>query len=372
MNYQIPKLPFADDVETKAVLKQAAKAHRRLAELKGVALTIPNEQILISTLTLQEAKDSSAIENIITTHDEIFKAELYIENLRSPAAKEVQSYANALRKGFGLVRKNKILTNSFILQIQEELEQNKAGFRKLPGTALKNQQTGETVYMPPQDPEEILGFMQNLEAFINDDDMSDLDPLIKLAIIHHQFESIHPFYDGNGRTGRIINILYLVTKDLLDLPVLYLSRFVIENKGEYYRLLQAVRDNNEWEDWVLFMLRGIEQTALQTISLIENIKILMMDYKKRIRSQFPKIYSQELLNSLFSHPYTKIEFVEESLGITRKTASSYLKTLVKANYLELIKIGRSNFYLNKPLYELFLNVPELYKTNTPIIESGNI
>jgi Fic family protein len=372
MNYQIPKLPLLDDVETKAVLKQAAKAHRRLAELKGVALTIPNEQILISTLTLQEAKDSSAIENIITTHDEIFKAELYIENLRSPAAKEVQSYANALRKGFGLVRINKILTNSFILQIQEELEQNKAGFRKLPGTALKNQQTGETVYMPPQDPEEILGLMQNLEAFINDDEMSDLDPLIKLAIIHHQFESIHPFYDGNGRTGRIINILYLVTKDLLDLPVLYLSRFVIENKGEYYRLLQAVRDKNEWEGWLLFMLRGIEQTAIQTISLIENIKILMMDYKKRIRSQFPKIYSQELLNSLFSHPYTKIEFVEESLGITRQTASSYLRELVKADFLTLLKMGRSNFYLNKPLFELFLNVPELYKTDTPMIESENI
>jgi Fic family protein len=372
MNYQIPKLPLAEDVETKAVLRQAAKAHRRLAELKGVALTIPNEQILISTLTLQEAKDSSAIENIITTHDEIFKAELYIENLRSPAAKEVQSYANALRKGFGLVRKNKILTNSFILQIQEELEHNKAGFRKLPGTALKNQQTGETVYMPPQDPEDILGFMQNLEAFINDDDLSDIDPLIKLAIIHHQFESIHPFYDGNGRTGRIINILYLVTKDLLDLPVLYLSRYVIENKGEYYRLLQTVRDKNEWEDWLLFMLRGVEQTALQTISLIENIKILMMDYKKRIRSQFPKIYSQELLNSLFSHPYTKIEFVEESLRITRKTASSYLRELVEADYLELIKIGRSNFYLNKPLYELFLNVPELYKADTPIIESHSI
>ncbi|PWK28945.1 Fic family protein [Arcicella aurantiaca] len=372
MNYQIPMLPLGNDVETKAVLKQAAKAHRRLAELKGVALTIPNEQILISTLTLQEAKDSSAIENIVTTHDEIFKAELYIENLRSPAAKEVQSYANALRKGFGLVRQNKILSNNYILQIQEELEQNKAGFRKLPGTALKNQQTGETVYTPPQDSEDILRLMQNLEAFINNDDLSDLDPLVKLAIIHHQFESIHPFYDGNGRTGRIINILYLVSKDLLDIPVLYLSRYVIENKGEYYRLLQLVRDKNQWEDWLIFMLTGIEQTAIQTIKLIENIKELMMDYKKRIRSQFPKIYSQELLNSLFSHPYTKIEFVEESLRITRKTASSYLKELVEANYLELIKIGRSNFYLNKPLFDLFLNVPDLYKADTPIIESGRI
>ena len=372
MNYQIPQLPLSQDIETKAVLKQAAKAHRRLAELKGVALTIPNEQILISTLTLQEAKDSSAIENIVTTYDEIFKAELYIENLRSPAAKEVQRYANALRKGFGLVREHKILTNNFILQIQEELEHNKAGFRSVPGTALKNQQTGETVYTPPQNADYILQLMQNLEAFINHDDLSDLDPLVKLAVIHHQFESIHPFYDGNGRTGRIINILYLVTQNLLDLPVLYLSRYAIENKAEYYRLLQLVRDKNQWEDWLLFMLVGVEQTAIQTIRLIENIKILMMDYKKRIRSEFPKIYSQELLNSLFSHPYTKIEFVEESLGITRKTASSYLRELVDANYLELIKIGRSNFYLNKPLFNLFLNVQELYKADTPITESGDV
>lgn len=371
-NYQIPTLPMEQEVETKAVLKQAAKAHRRLAELKGVAITIPNEQILISTLTLQEAKDSSAIENIITTHDEIFKAELYIENLRSPAAKEVQSYANALRKGFELVRKKKILSNSFILQIQEELEHNRAGFRKLPGTALKNQQTGETVYMPPQDYDSIVKLMQNLELFINDEELSDLDPLVKLAIIHHQFESIHPFYDGNGRTGRIINILYLVLENLLDLPVLYLSRYIIENKGEYYRLLQGVRDKSDWEQWILFILRGVEQTALQTIHLIENIKVLMMKYKQGIRSQFPRMYSQELINNLFSHPYTKIEFMEEALGVTRQTASSYLKELVEAEFLTLIKIGRSNFYLNKPLFELFLDVQNLYKTDAPVIESIKI
>ena len=371
-NYQIPTLPMEQEVETKAVLKQAAKAHRRLAELKGVALTIPNEQILISTLTLQEAKDSSAIENIITTHDEIFKAELYIENLRSPAAKEVQSYANALRRGFELVRQKKVLSNSFILQIQEELEHNKAGFRKLPGTALKNQQTGETVYTPPQDYDSIVKLMQNLELFINDNELSDLDPLVKLAIIHHQFESIHPFYDGNGRTGRIINILYLVLENLLDLPVLYLSRYIIENKGEYYRLLQGVRDRNDWERWILFILRGVEQTAVQTIHLIENIKVLMMKYKQGIRSQFPRMYSQELINNLFSHPYTKIEFMEEALGVTRQTASSYLKELVEAEFLTLIKIGRSNFYLNKPLFELFLNVQNLYKVDAPVIESIKI
>lgn len=338
-NHQIPKLPLSQDVETKAVLKQAAKAHRRLAELKGVALTIPNEQILISTLTLQEAKDSSAIENIITTHDEIFRAELYIENLRSPAAKEVQNYANALKKGFALVRKNKILTTSFILQIQEELEQNKAGFRKLPGTALKNQQTGETVYTPPQDYDTIVDLMQNLEVFINDDTISDFDPLVKLAIIHHQFESIHPFYDGNGRTGRIINILYLVTQNLLDLPILYLSRHIIQHKADYYQHLQHVRETQHWEPWLLFMLQGIEQTAVQTISLIENIKRLMMDYKQRIRTQFPKIYSQELLNNLFSHPYTKIEFVEEASWGNAQNGRWLLERTGRCWFFDLVKNG---------------------------------
>ncbi len=370
-NYQIPILPLPYDIETKPVLKQAAAAHRRLAELKGVARTIPNENILISTLTLQEAKDSSAIENIITTHDELFKAELFIEHLSSPAAKEVQNYANALRKGFALVRHHKILTDNHLLEIQEELEQNKAGYRRLPGTELKNQQTGETVYTPPQDYDSIKTLMQNLSLFINDDDICDFDPLVKLAIIHHQFESIHPFYDGNGRTGRIINILYLVIKELLDLPVLYLSRYIIQRKAAYYHRLQAVRDEGNWEGWVLFMLQGIEETAVQTISLIEQIRAMMMDYKQRLRSELPKLYSQDLLNNLFRHPYTKIEFVQNELGVTRKTASSYLMQLVEGRFLSLIKLGRSNFYLNEPLFNLFINAhhPKALTEDAPLIES---
>lgn len=371
--YKIPELPLKQDVETKAVLKRAAAAHRRLAELKGVARTIPNERILIDTLTLQEAKDSSAIENIITTHDELFKAELFIEQLSSPAAKEVQNYANALRKGFELVRRNKILSDNHILEIQETLEQNKAGYRRLPGTELKNQQTGETVYRPPQRFDDINFLMKNLSAFINDDDLSDFDPLVKLAIIHHQFESIHPFYDGNGRTGRIINILYLVIKDLLDLPVLYLSRYVIQNKSEYYQFLQKVRDENDWESWLLFMLRGIEETAVETILLIERMRNMMADYKQRLRADFPKIYSQDFLNNLFRHPYTKIEFVENELGVNRKTASKYLKLLVDNGYLKLIKIGTSNFYLNEPLFDLFINAHHGKDDfdDVPLIESMN-
>ncbi len=371
-NYKIALLPLTCDVETKVVLKQAAAAHRRLAELKGVARTIPNESILINTLTLQEAKDSSAIENIITSHDELFKAELFIEHLTSPGAKEVQNYARALRKGFELVRHNKILTDNHILEIQEELEQNRAGYRRLPGTALKNQQTGETVYTPPQEYDSINRLMQNLNLFINDDSLSDLDPLVKLAIIHHQFESIHPFYDGNGRTGRIINILYLVIKDLLDLPVLYMSRFIIQNKADYYSFLQAVRDTGEWESWIIFMLTGIEETAVRTIFLIEQIRRMMADYKQRLRRELPKLYSQDLLNNLFRHPYTKIEFIEKELGVTRQTASQYLKQLVERGYLKLLRIGRSNFYLNEPLFDLFIHAHHGNDTgnDTPLIESS--
>ena len=371
VEHSIQMLPLQQDLESRAVLKAVAAAHRRLAELKGVARSIPNETILISTLTLQEAKDSSAIENIITTHDELFRAELFIQQLTSPTAKEVQNYAYALRHGFELVRNSKILSEAYIIAIQEVLEQNRAGYRKLPGTELKNVQTGETVYTPPQDYDSIKTLMNNLAHFINDDSLSDLDPLVKLALIHHQFESIHPFYDGNGRTGRIINILYLVIKDLLDLPILYLSGYIIENKAEYYRLLQTVRDTNDWESWIIFVLRGVEQTASETIFLIEEIRSIMSKYKQGLRKDLPKLYSQDLLNNLFRHPYTKIEFVEDELGVSRKTASQYLKQLVEKDYLKLIKMGRSNFYLNQPLFNLFVGARHGVEEGkeVPLIES---
>ena len=225
-------LPLSIDLETKAVLKKCAYAHRYLAELKGVSGTIPNQHIIINTLAIQEAKDSSAVENIITTHDELFKEELFSDFLSSTAAKEVRNYTFTLKKGYELIRSYGLLTTNVILEIQEELEKNKAGLRKLPGTELKNDRTGETIYTPPQTGEEIISLMNNLEHFINDDSISMLDPLVKMAVIHYQFESIHPFYDGNGRTGRIINILYLVLKKLLDIPVLYLSRYIIDTKDD--------------------------------------------------------------------------------------------------------------------------------------------
>lgn len=345
-------LPVKQDLETKAVLKKLTQAHRALAELKGIITSIPNQSILLETLTLREARESSAIENIISTFDEVYQSNLLSNIFASPAAKEVHQYAAALKKGFQLVKQHQLLTNNHILQIQEVVEQNRAGFRKLPGTKLMNDKTGKVVYTPPQDFDTILLLMNNLETFINDDTIMELDPLVKIAIIHHQFESIHPFYDGNGRTGRIINILYLVQKGLLHLPVLYLSKYIIKHKSDYYRLLQEVREEGNWEEWILFMLDGIEETATASITLITSIKVLMQQYKQQIRSNHSKLYSQDLLNNLFKYPYTKIEFLQKDLQISRSTAIRYLDTLVKAGFLTKHKVGRDNFFLNAKLLEL--------------------
>ncbi|EMY79598.1 Fic/DOC family protein [Leptospira weilii serovar Ranarum str. ICFT] len=352
-SFVLEKLPPAWELETKTVLKKVSLAQRYLAELKGTSSGIPNQNILIHTLSLQEAKDSSAVENIITTHDELFKEDIFPNETIHPAAKEVGNYASALRKGFQLVKESKLLTGNHILAIQEELEKNKAGYRRLPGTDLKNQLTGEVIYTPPQHLEEIEILMKNLERYINDDDLSDTDILIKMAVIHYQFESIHPFYDGNGRTGRIINILYLVLKDLLTLPILYLSRYIIQNKTQYYELLQGVRDKQDWESWILFILTGVEETSIQTIETIQSIKRVMMDYKHRIRSSC-KFYNQDLINNLFYHPYTKIEFIERDLGVTRLTAAKYLEELCERGFLKKQKWGKSNYYINLGLYGILV------------------
>ncbi|MEY3571725.1 MAG: hypothetical protein RIQ85_1845 [Pseudomonadota bacterium] len=339
--------------ETPAILKLLASSSRKLAELKGIAASIPNQGILINTLGLQEAKDSSEIENIVTTHDELFKDEVLPETFTNPAAKEVLRYRQALRVGFELVRQSGLLTSNNIIKIQGELERNNAGFRKLPGTALKDG-SGRTVYTPPQDPEEIKSLMRDLERFINEPDLFDADPLIKMALIHHQFESIHPFYDGNGRTGRIINVLYLVKEGLLDIPVLYLSQHIVRNKRAYYDLLQRVRIDDVWEDWVIYMLEAVEMTAGRTLLTVQAIKTALMDYKHRIRDQH-KFYSQDLINNLFSHPYTKIEFLQRDLKVSRMTATRYLDALSDTGFLIKRKIGRGNYYVNVALNQILLN-----------------
>ena len=341
--------------ETATILKKLASASRKLAELKGVAASIPNQGILINTLGMQEAKDSSAIENIVTTHDELFKDDAFPETFANPAAKEVMRYRQALRVGFDEVRQSGILSLNHIVAIQAELEQNSAGFRKFPGTALKNG-AGDTVYTPPQEHAAIVTLMGDLEQFINNPLLFAADPLIKMALIHHQFESIHPFYDGNGRTGRIVNVLYLVKEGLLDIPVLYLSRHIVRTKTDYYRLLQDVREKDKWEDWVLYMLSVVEHTAGETIITIHAIKAALMAAKHRIRDQY-KFYSQDLINNLFTHPYTKIEFIERDLKVTRLTASRYLDALSSGGFLRKQKIGRSNYYINIALNDILIREP---------------
>jgi Fic family protein len=333
--------------ETPAILKKLASSSRQLAELKGIAASIPNQAILINTLGLQEAKDSSEIENIVTTHDELFKDDVLPEAFASPAAKEVLRYRQALRVGFEQVRSSGLLTSNHLIEIQSELERNNAGFRKLPGTALKDG-GGRTVYTPPQNPAEIVALMRDLERFINDADLFAADPLIKMALIHHQFESIHPFYDGNGRTGRILNVLYLVKEGLLDIPVLYLSSHIVHTKADYYRLLQTVREDDTWEAWVLYLLDAVEHTAAQAITTIQAIKAALFDYKHRIRAGY-KFYSQDLINNLFMHPYTKIEFVQRDLQVSRLTATKYLDALAQGGFLHKQKIGRGNYYINLAL-----------------------
>lgn len=350
-DWQPGELPLTIDVESRAILKRLPKAHAALAELKGIASTMPNQNILINTLGLQEAKDSSAIENIITTHDDLYKSGLNTEMVKSLSAKEVQNYISALKAGYELVSANDLLTNKTILKVQEILEDNNAGFRTLPGTTLKSSDSGKTIYTPPQDIESINQLMSNLEKFINDPTISDLDPLVKMAIIHFQFESIHPFYDGNGRTGRIINILYLIFQKLQNLPILYLSSYIIKTKSEYYRLLQHVRETNRWDDWIIYMVEGIELTAIETIQLIKDIKELMLSFKKRLREEY-KFYSQDLLNNLFKHPYTKIEFIVNDLNVSRITAANYLNKLAEDGLLRKEKLGTGNYYINEQLFKL--------------------
>ena len=350
MYCSIALLPPEADLETKQVLKRLAGAHRALAELKGFADTMPNKNILINAVTINEAKDSSEIENIITTHDELFKA-MSQPNYQNSAAKEVVNYRTALWKGYEAIKNTQILTINMMVEIQMNIEKNRAGIRKLPGTVLKNEATGEVVYTPPIGEQEIMALLSNLESYMNDDH-DEIDSLIKLAVIHHQFESIHPFYDGNGRTGRIINVLYLVLKELLDSPILYLSQYIIRNKTSYYRLLQEVRTKGLWEEWILFMLDGIESTAVETLKLIKKINSLVEQTAEDILTALPKIYSRELVDLLFFEFYTKTIYIEKGLRISRKTAVTYLSALEESGFLTSERIGRERIYLNKRLFEV--------------------
>jgi len=336
--------------ETPEVLRALALASRSLAELKGLSRSIPNQGIIINTLGIQEAKDSSEIENIVTTHDELYKEDSFPDHVRSAATKEVYRYREALRLGLSMVASDGIITINHLVAIQSELLRSATGIRTMPGTNLVNSD-GRVVYEPPQDHAEILGLLHDLEKFIHVEELFAADPLVKMSLLHHQFESIHPFYDGNGRTGRILNVLYLVKENLLEIPVLYLSRPLVRNKAEYYRRLQAVRETDEWENWVIFMLRAVEESARDAVRVTGLIGGAFLAIKHQVRSEF-KFYSHDLVNTLFSHPYTKVEFLVQDLGVTRLTATRYLEELTRLGILQKHRSGKSNYYVNKALMKI--------------------
>ena len=340
------------------VLKALNRASRALATLRGQAGSIPNEGILIDTLALQEAKVSSEIENIVTTQDELFQADLFPDGPRScggqgggtlPGRPSSWVLSGSARNG--------LITNNTLIELYRLLKGKSDGFRTIPGTVLKNESTGETVHVPPQDAVVIIEEMTTLERFINDDSQCNLDPLIRMALIHHRFESIHPFSDGNGRIGRILNVLYLVRSGLLDTPILYLSRHITHNKAQYYQRLQAVRATGHWQEWVIFMLNAVAETSAVTLELVDGIRIQMEAVKHRMKRELPKLYSQNLLNNLFRHPYTRIEYAQRDLNVkARQTASKHLKQLTKHGFVQKHRIGTSNYYINVNLVRLFMEV----------------
>lgn len=335
--------PPAHVTDSIPVLRREADARQALAELKGVAHIIPNQAILINAMALREAKDSSAIENIITTQDKLYRAEAAGSTATvDPPTKEVMRYRSALRIGESLVRDHGFLSVNHIIGIQKEIVGNDAGLRATPGTALVNDRTGEIVYTPPQNPDVIRTLLSNFADHFNRDATS----LADMAILHYQFETIHPFLDGNGRTGRILNVLYLILKGYLDIPILYPSSFIIEHKDEYYRFLRAVTASGEWEQWILFMLDSIRVTSMDTIHTVREIREELDRTVDEVRTKLPRIYTKELVETLFVHPYTKIEFLVNALGVERKAASRYLQSVEELGLLENQKVGREKIYIN--------------------------
>ena len=337
-----------EKIETRAVLRKEAGARQILAELKGFAPVIPNQNILINAVILQEAQESSAIENIVTTQDELYRNLTVQQSDMNTSAKEVINYREAVYRGCNIVKDRRIVSVSDIVKIQETIIQNNAGIRKLPGTALVNDKTGETIFTPPQDYDEVCFLLDNFCRFFNNTESS----LWKMAVLHYQFETIHPFYDGNGRTGRILNILYLLLKNYLDTPILYLSSYIIKTKDMYYNLFQEIREKGIWENWILYMLDGIEETSKNTLEKIKSIKKLLESTFEKIREQCPKIYSKELVEIIFENPYSKIDFLVKKLNINRKTASKYLKELEKTGFLTHIHAGKETIYINSKLMKI--------------------
>jgi Fic family protein len=344
----LPPLPPANTVESAAVLKKAIRASRAMAELKGMAERMPNQTMLIDSLVLQEARASSEIENILTTNDEIYKAASDETLPTSAETKEVLRYRQALNHGFHQIKTRPLATGMFV-EIAQIIKQTGFDVRKAPGTRIANA-SGDTIYTPPEGESVIRDKLRALENFMHAND--ELDPLIKMALMHYQFEAIHPFPDGNGRTGRILNILYLVDQGLLNLPVLYLSRHIIDHKAAYYEGLRRVTEEGAWQDWVLFMLDAVEQTSVRTHRQITDILALMEAVREQVQREAASIYSKDLIEQIFKQPYCKIQFLEQAGMGTRQTCAKYLRELEKLGILTGQKIGREMYFINNKLFKL--------------------
>jgi len=347
----IPKLPPQKELETKAILKKTITASRSLAALKGATGRIPNPDILINSIVLQEAKSSSEIENIVTTNDELYKSLSAKLNSSSGAAKEVVRYREALWEGCNVLKEKKVLTTNLFIKIFQKIKDTDAGIRKTPGTKLLNPITGEVIYTPPEGENLIRDLLSNLEKYIHSD-TDDVDPLIKAAVIHYQFESIHPFTDGNGRTGRILLILYFLLTGYLDLPILFLSKYIIENKSAYYTLLRGVTEKNDWEPWILYLLDGIEQTSNNTFSLIDAIDSSLKSTVERVNKEKQSPVPKEVIELIYEQPYCKTEFITKRNISARKAAERYLKELERIGIITPEKVGKEVLYINIALFDI--------------------
>jgi len=347
----LPLLPPDAVIETPAVLKMAISANRVLGELKGKSESLPNPEILINSIVLQEARTSSEIENVITTNDRLYTALTASDAETDPHTREVLRYREALKRGTSIIREKPLSTNIFI-GLMQIIKETDAGIRSQPGTVIANPKTRKIIYWPPEGEERIRQLLKNLEDYIHEN-VTGHDPLIKMAVSHYQFEAIHPFDDGNGRTGRILNILFLLEKGLLHQPVLYLSDHIIRNKSAYYRLLRDVTEKRQWEPWILFMLEGVEKTSRRTMKRIDQILSLLDETIQTARSKLPaRVYSKELIELLFEQPYCKVKTLTDRGIAKRQTAAEYLRELESAGILKSKQVGRENLFINTTLYEL--------------------
>jgi Fic family protein len=345
----LPLLPPKRNLETTPILRKTITASRALANLNGAIINLPNPQLFLDTIHLQEAKASSQIENIITTNDELYKSVVADKKFENPSVKEVISYKNALWHGLKQLESRPFITTNLCIDIMQRIKENSSSVRTTPGTTLSNT-SGDVIYTPPLGEDVIREKLSNFEKFINEDD--SLDPLIKMALMHYQFEAIHPFSDGNGRAGRILLLLYLKMENLLDVPAIYLSEYIIQNKNEYYKRLRLVTEEQDWEGWTLYMLDMIESTSLNGLIRLKAIIALMQKMSDEIKNELPKVYTKDLIEIIFKLPYTKRQnLIDEGFG-TPKTVGNYLMALEDKGFLKSVKVGKEKLYLNHRLIEI--------------------